>query len=378
MFQDINEETIFLLKVGFERSPNSQVLAEYRNGDVHILKVNKAFTEFYGYSQEEVLDGNPRILNSNKQDPHFFITMWDAILDPKIGFWRDEIINKRKDGSLINVILTINTIFDEDNSPKYFTAYHVDITKRKIAEEKLRKSEEKYHLAYEQADLYKDIVAHDINNVLQVIKSSLELSSLYFNSPEKLSKIKELYEIMEEQVIRGSNIISNVVKLSELDKEQILSEKVESINFLKRSITYIKESYPSREIKIQTNFYKESVYVLANNLLLDVFENLLINSIRHNDNLTIELFVKVSPIVKEGKNYILFEISDNGRGINDERKPIIFEHRKNLRTKTMGMGLGLSLVKKIINSYNGSIWVEDRVKGDYQKGSSFKFLIPEA
>lgn len=42
------------------------------------------------------------------------------------------------------------------------------------------------------------------------------------------------------------------------------------------------------------------------------------------------------------------------------------------------MGLGLSLVKKIINSYNGKIWVEDRFKGDFKKGSNFIFLIPEA
>jgi PAS domain S-box-containing protein len=133
-----------LLTKGFEESPNSQVIAEYRDNEVHILHINKAFTKYYGYSQEEVLGKNPRILNSGEMDNSFFVKLWNAILDPNIGFWRGEIINRRKNGDLIHVILTINTIFDEEGFPRYFTAYHVDITNRKIAEEKLRISEGKY------------------------------------------------------------------------------------------------------------------------------------------------------------------------------------------------------------------------------------------
>jgi PAS domain S-box-containing protein len=366
-----------LFKKGFEGSPNSQVIAEYRNQDVHILQVNKAFTEYYGYSQEEVIGENPRVLNSGKMSLVFFVKIWEAILDPKIGFWRGEIINKRKNGNLINVILTINTIFDDKGKPRYFTAYHIDITNRKIAEEKLKESEEKYRIAYEKADLYGDLVVHDINNILHVIGSSLELSSLYFNSPEKLNRIKELYDISKEQVTRGAKLISNVHKLSKIDDSEINLKKTNINNILKEAINYIKQSFQNKHIQIDTELGVDDLYIKANDLLLDVFENLLINSLRHNSNINVEICVKTSKISENNKKLIKFEFKDNGPGISDERKEIIFTRRKGFNNKASGMGLGLSLVKKIIDSYNGKIWVEDRITGEFAKGSNFVFLIPE-
>lgn len=355
-----------LFKKGFEGSPNSQIIAEYRNQNIYILQVNKAFTEYYGYSQEDVIGKNPRVLNSGKMSLDFYVKMWEVISDAKIGFWRGEITNKRKNGNLINVILTINTIFDEQGLPRYFTAYHVDITAKKIAEEKLKASEEKYREAYERANLYSYLVAHDINNLFQVIKSAQELSSPYFNSPENLKEVKELYEIINEQIARGVKLVSNVVKLSKIDDSELSLKKININDHLEEAIKYVKQSFQTKYIQVNFDLEDTELYVNANELLLDVFENLLINSIRHNNNSNIEIHIKTSRFYKNNEKLIKFEFKDNGRGIRDERKSI------------MGMGLGLSLVKKIINSYNGKIWVEDRFKGDFKKGSNFIFLIPEA
>ena len=367
-----------LFKKGFEGSPNSQIIAEYRNQDVHILQVNKAFTEYYGYSQEEAIGKNPRVLNSGKMDLVFFVKMWEVILDPKIGFWRGEIINKRKNGNLINVILTINTIFDDEGKPRYFTAYHIDITDRKNAEEKLKESEEKYREAYERASLYSYLVAHDVNNIFHVIKSAQELSSLYVNSSENLNKVMELHKIINDQITRGVKLVSNVAKLSKIDDSEESLKKININDLLEEAIKYIKRSFQSKNIQIDTDFGEIELYITANDLLLDVFENLLINSIRHNDNSNVEIHIKASRFYKNNENLIKFEFKDNGRGIRDERKSIIFAKGKDIKKKTEGMGLGLSLVKKIIISYNGKIWVEDRFKGDFKKGSNFIFLIPEA
>ena len=70
------------------------------------------------------------------------------------------------------------------------------------------------------------------------------------------------------------------------------------------------------------------------------------------------------------------EFSDNGIGISNDRKITLFEkkHVKDISTK--GLGIGLTLVKKIVERYNGEIWVEDRIEGDYKQGSNFIVLIP--
>ena len=82
--------------------------------------------------------------------------------------------------------------------------------------------------------------------------------------------------------------------------------------------------------------------------------------------------------MKNRKSYLKLEFVDNGLGIPDEQKNLIFqidEQHKNIFSR---LGLGLSLVKKIINTFDGSIWVEDKVKGDYRKGSNFIILLHKA
>lgn len=71
------------------------------------------------------------------------------------------------------------------------------------------------------------------------------------------------------------------------------------------------------------------------------------------------------------------EFSDNGIGVPEDRKEIIFKRGNRELKGSKGMGIGLSLVKKIIKGYNGKIWVEDKVKCDYSQGSNFFLLIPE-
>ncbi len=120
------------------------------------------------------------------------------------------------------------------------------------------------------------------------------------------------------------------------------------------------------------------MYILANKLLLDVFENILINAVRHNDKSNIKIMIEVTTEIGEDKNYIKIEFKDNGIGISDYRKKDIFEKGTRTTQKSKGMGLGLSLVKKIVDSFQGDIWVEDRIKGDYKQGCNFVVLLQNA
>ena len=265
---------------------------------------------------------------------------------------------------------------DKDNNIIGVVESTLNITEKKTAEEKIKKSEEKYRKAYYQANLYRDIFAHDINNILQNISSSVELSSLYLNNPEKLNTIKELYEIVDEQVNRAKKLIINVRKITELDESEINLEKMDANRVLNNAIEFLQSSFLTRNINIQINTSNKRNYVYANDLLLDIFENLLINAVRHNNKSKIEIIIDINKEEKEDKNYLKMQFKDNGVGISDYRKKSIFERGIRKLYKSKGMGLGLSLVKKIIDTYHGDIWVEDRVKGDYKQGSNFVVLIP--
>jgi PAS domain S-box-containing protein len=246
------------------------------------------------------------------------------------------------------------------------------------SERLLKESEEKYRKAYNQANLYRDIFAHDINNMLQNIQSSAELSSLYLNNPEKLNTLKELSEIIIEQIERGRKLITNVRKITKIEESEVKLIKIEALKLLKNAVEYLKNSFQARTIDVSVISSKKKFYVLADNLLLDVFENILINAVRHNNKSTIKIDVIINNDHSKDNDYIKMEFKDNAIGISDYRKKSIFEKGKRKSPRSKGMGLGLSLVKKILESYNGDIWVEDRVNGDYTQGSNFIIRLQEA
>ncbi len=111
---------------------------------------------------------------------------------------------------------------------------------------------------------------------------------------------------------------------------------------------------------------------------MDVFENLLHNAVKHGKSKNIEIIIGFSRFIKNEKEYIKIEFIDKGPGIKDDLKMLIFKKGFQYDKKNKGMGLGLSLVKNIIENYNGEILVQDRISGDYSKGCNFILLIPEA
>ena len=249
---------------------------------------------------------------------------------------------------------------------------------QEISEKKLRKSEKKYREAFNRVEFYKDLFAHDINNILQNILSSAELCALYQNKHDNSEKMKEIFGVIKEQVIRGSNLVSNIRRLSDLEESELIVKPIDIYSVIKNLIEFIKNQFPEKNINIQVDNTEKEVFVLANRYLVDAFENIFDNSIRHNKNPTIEILIRISRIKKEGINYVKSEFLDNGIGIEDIRKDSIFQRDRKKDKAFFGQGLGLSLVKKIIDMYNGQIWVEDKVPGEYSIGSNFIIIIPEA
>ncbi len=134
------EEELLKLRLGIERSDEAIFITDI-NG--MIVYANPAFEKVYGYSKEEALGKTPRILKSGVLPQEVYKQFWDTLLAKKVV--KGEIINKTKDGRLLNTESSANPILDNDGNITGFLAIQRDITERKSAEEALKQSEEKYH-----------------------------------------------------------------------------------------------------------------------------------------------------------------------------------------------------------------------------------------
>jgi PAS domain S-box-containing protein len=253
-----------------------------------------------------------------------------------------------------------------------------DITERIKTEKILKKSEKKYKDAYNRAEFYKDVFAHDVSNILQGILSSIELCKLSLKITQTQISLEDLYDMIEDQVNRGAKLVSNIRKISSTNDFENSITPINVCNLIDISLENIRNMFPKKQIFSKCNTEYEVIFVKANSLLQDVFENILHNAVKHNKNSIIEIQVNILKEVQDKINFIRLEFIDNGLGIPDAQKLTIFQKGTLESSSFNRLGLGLSLVKKLVESYQGKIWVEDRVKENHKKGSKFIILIKEA
>ena len=238
----------------------------------------------------------------------------------------------------------------------------------------MKESEEQYKEAYNRAEFYKDLLSHDVTNILQSIVFSAESGLLLLDEKEKLKA--KLVDI-KDQVKRSGKLISNVRKLSKLEKEAPLLKVIDVKEVLKNTTELIQRTTHEKTVNIRIEAPEHKLYIQGNELLRDVFENLIQNAVKYNHNPVVEIVIRINSIQDIEKKHLKLEFMDNGIGIIEKSKWAIFDRGYRVDGNIGGRGLGLSLVKKIVNSYKGQIWVEDKIEGDFSKGSNFIIEIPE-
>jgi signal transduction histidine kinase len=131
---------------------------------------------------------------------------------------------------------------------------------------------------------------------------------------------------------------------------------------------------PRKAVTVNLNGH-EHCHVRANELLHDVFANLVGNAIKHTGEQA-DILVDLDVVRNKGRHCCRVIVEDDGPGISDDFKGRIFHRMLRGTTEAKGMGLGLYLVKSLVESYDGRVWVEDRVAGDHTKGARFVVMLP--
>jgi len=239
-----------------------------------------------------------------------------------------------------------------------------------------QRSEKNTKDAYNRVELYTDLFSHDISNIFQNIQTFIDLCTNYLIDPSKVEDIEELLRIANQQIYRGSNLVSNVRNLTELEKSKQQLIKKDTILILNQAIDKIKNDFSDISLKIEIDSVDKNVFTKSNQMLTFLFENILRNSITHNENLSIEILIKISEELIDDIGYVKFEIFDNGVGIPDSIKEKIFQRGLENSADIGGIGLGLTLVNKIVEYFDGQIKVEDKIKGNHSQGSIFTVLLP--
>ncbi len=242
------------------------------------------------------------------------------------------------------------------------------ITTRAITERK--RAEEALKAAKMQADLYVDLMCHDISNMNQVglgfLEMALDMLDLDETGREMLLKPRSAFE-------NSSRLIDNVRKLQKARSGEYPDREMDVGAVLRK----VQEDYFRRYGRdITINYVMNTGYVVkANELLYDLFSNLVGNAIKHAKTHPV-IDISVEPASENGHNYYRVTIADQGPGIPDELKAVIFDRKLTGNIKSKGSGIGLLMSKVLTDSYKGRIWVEDRIHGDSAKGSRFVVMLP--
>ncbi|RKZ96550.1 MAG: PAS domain-containing sensor histidine kinase [Gammaproteobacteria bacterium] len=351
-----------------EQSPNTVLITDTEG---HIVYSNPKFTELTGYTKEEVLGENPKILQSGETDKNDYKNLWSALKNGKE--WIGEFHNKKKNGELYWESARISAIKDTDGNITHFLAVKEDITEKKLlAEEvKLRNDEIAKNELLAGVGKMANMIAHDLRNPLSSIKMGMQI---LHGLPDKPigEEGKELIDIGLEQVQYMESILTDLLSFSR--PEQLNLEWISIEKLLDTSLVSVQSQIEKNTVTINTDYQTGLPTIHADKTKMrQVFSNLISNALQalktQDDQepvISISSFISMTDLGP----MLEVQIADNGIGIDKETQKKLFEPFFTTRAK--GTGLGLAIVKRIIDQHKGFI----RVNSEPFSGTTMSIILP--
>ena len=328
----------------FENSPEAIVSLDENH---HVIDINPAFERLFGYKLDELKgkDIDDFILPESEKKSGKEITK--QVINGKVI--RAEGERKRKDGSTVYVSILGSPIFIEGKQVGIFAIYR-DITARKEAEE--------------EREFYNSLLRHDIANKNTIIQGNLELLSESNLDEEQRAMVEDALKAVSS----SNELIATIRNLHKISGKREFYE-VEINKVISKVIKYLRQQAQNKGIKIK--YVPVKGYLMADSLLENVFSNLIQNAIIHSQCKTIKIYG--GEVKRGGKTFYRISVEDDGTGISSEvRKNIFMPGVK--RKDSPGSGLGLYLVKTIVESYGGHMELREPKDG---KGTIFDIYLPK-
>jgi PAS domain S-box-containing protein len=312
-----------------------------------ILSTNPAFTAMTGFTPDEVIGQNPRLLQSGVQLPEFYQKMWGSIIGT--GHWQGEIMNRRKNGEVYPQWLNINAIKDKHGNVTHYVGVAFDISELKSSER--------------VKDEFIATVSHELRTPLTSIHGSLSLlgGGVAGELPEESAELVRIAQENSERLVR---LIDDILSIAKIESERmkfqlqpvVLDELVD--HALEANRDFANQYGVRLEAESEAKSDAKSARILADSdRLMQVMTNLLSNAVKHSPKGGV-VTVSAEPV----DDFWRVSVLDNGPGIPESFRDNVFSKFAQAdgsdRREGGGTGLGLSICKAIITRLGGRIGFE--------------------
>lgn len=329
-----------------------QILASSLSDMIFTLNQDGIFTQFYwtgarslGVDPERVVGKTPHALFPAEEADflvgaaHRVIGAGEVVSETRSFMWHNDQRSFQ---------VTIHPLHNPAGKIVAATGVGRDITRDLLCERTSQLS-----------SLYLDLLGTDIYNTSMVAATIIEMLRERLSGEEA-----ELAQRAKNTVEQGINVIKNVELLNSLNKHRVRLGPVDLDGIIRGQI--------QRYAGIDIRYEPESHTVWANPLLEHIVSNLISNSIKFGG-----MKVRIEISVMETGDIVTLSVADTGIGIPDHLKPNIFDRfsREGSKTASGSRGLGLHIVKTLVNQYGGRVWAADRVPGKPEEGATIKVIL---
>ncbi len=396
------EKIIRLQATALEAAANAIVITD-QNGTIQW--VNPAWSALTGYSREEAIGQNPRLLESGYQDQAFYERLWATILAGRV--WRGELVNRRKDGTLYTEEQTITPLVDASGQITHFIGIKQDISQRKRQEAELQRlleetdqarrallsvvedqkraeealqalnralseANDRLQEALKAKEEMIQNVSHELRTPLTLILGHLDLLGGGYLGPLAPEQ-QHSVAVMEKQGRRLLFLVNRLLLLQTLSAHTVRKTPFDVASWLTQIASSWEQRAVETGIEMHLDLPLDLPYVAADlDLLEQVITNLLDNAFKFSSPGS-----RVTLTACQNGSRLHIRVQDQGIGIPPDKLERVFERFYQVNGSSTrrfgGMGIGLALCRAIVQAHGGEIWAESVGPG---QGSAFIVSLP--